>query len=120
MTTQQKIRNIYDLLRKEYGVEFVEEENPTGADNIDIAVKTILKADGGRVGFIFLNLSANTMYLRPKETPTSSAGIPVDANGGSIVSIFRDDLTLPSKEWKAIAAADNSAFYLLTFRIQPQ
>ncbi len=101
-------------IQEKYGTKIVPVENPLSIDNIDIADKVILRNDPGRFSFTFINLSANDMYLRPSNAPTSTNGIYLAANGGELSVSADEDFELVTREWHAIASADNSAFYLLT------
>ena len=118
MTTQSSIRTIQDLLEAQLGTSFIERENPEGIDNIDTAVKDILRPDPSRVAFLFVNLSStDAIFLRPSGAATTSNGVRVPA-GGSAFTSWREDGTTPAKGWSALTETNNNqAFYLLTYSI---
>lgn len=118
MTTQNPIRTIQDLLEAQLGTSFVERENPESIDNIDTAVKDILRPDPSRIAFLFVNLSStDAIFLRPSGDAATSNGVRVAA-GGTLFTSWREDGTTPSKVWSALTETNNNqAFYLLTYSI---
>ena len=117
MTTQQIPKNIYDLLRREYGTEFIPSFSDALIATVGATSAQLLRQDGSRIGFVFVNLSANTIFIRPREAATTSAGIRVDSGGGSIVTIWKDDGPLPALDWHAIASGAASAFFFMALRL---
>jgi|SRR6478735_3061072 len=68
----------------------------------------VAQNDPERVELMFVNLSVNIIYLRMAGVPTSTVGIPLAPNGGFLTVNMLEDLTLPSMQWQAVAAASPS------------
>lgn len=107
-----------DLVSERFGVR-VRDTEPAAIATVGTASAVLLRADSMRYAFTFINLSANNIFIRPKNTASATNGIRVDPNGGSVTVILEDDFTLASLEWQAIAAGAGSAFYLLAVVGEP-
>lgn len=68
------------------------------------------------VQLTIVNLSANTVYLRPNRTASATAGILLASNGGSVSMVAAEDGTLPAQEWQAVATAAGSPLYVTGLR----
>ena len=110
MTTGK--RSIYNLIEDEFGTSFLERENPE-ATSVGTSSAVMLKSDANRVAFYLINLSTNTIYIRPTLAATTSAGIFVAGNGGFFITNWKEDFTLPAKDWNIIASGAGSNYYLL-------
>ena len=108
-------RTLIELITEELGVDVDHAANPEETD-IDTTAKIILKQSPNRVGFVMVNLSANVMFVAPAADVSSSKGIRLAANGGSLTTIWREDFHLPALEWSAIADVNNSTLYTLEIR----
>lgn len=110
---EERINSVYDLLRREYGVEVEGQSDPVTA-TVGTSAVAIAKNDPRRVALVVVNLSANTIYLRPLGTPSSSSGIVLTPSGGIMALNWREDLHLPSLEWQAVASGAASAILVLS------
>jgi len=106
------VRSIDDLIAREYGVriEVIEEASTLDAD---IAKKVMIIRNRRRIAALFINLSANKVFVAPFADVSTTRGIQIPSNGGSVSINFKDDLTLPAMEWSNCADVDNSAIYVL-------
>jgi hypothetical protein len=111
MTTERKPRSVREQIAKRLGVEIAERQNPLVA-SVGVADVTIARNDPGRVSLTIINLSANTIYVRPVNPATIAAGILLSANGGSLTVSMDEDFMLPTYEWHAIATAALSAIFV--------
>jgi hypothetical protein len=111
MTTERKPRSVKEQLEKRLGVQIAERQNPLVA-SVGITDVTIARNDPGRVGLTIINLSANNVYVRPVSAATTTAGILLSANGGSLTVSMDEDYMLPTYEWHAIASAAASAIFV--------
>lgn len=101
-----------DLLRNELGVN--SHPGPeSGTQAIGLTVGKILSNNPNRVGLTMINLSANTIYIGPENTTSSSEGIFLSANGGSLSFDWRTDMTLIPNQWFAVATGAASSLYIL-------
>lgn len=107
----EMINSVYDLISKQYGAK-VSVEDPT--TNLSIGTTDLIIAQNNprRIALVVVNLSANTLYLKPKAPATTTNGIILIANGGSMSLNFLEDLHLPAQEWHAIASGAASAIYV--------
>lgn len=110
------VGSVAALLEKEFGVKVTERENPL-ITSVGATAEVFLTNHPGRVGFVFINLSANAMYIRPGGTPSSTAGIYVAPSGGYASANFKDDFGLPTREWSVVAGGAASALYCLSLEV---
>jgi len=106
-----KIGSVYDLISREYGVDVATEEN-SASSVIGVSSLIIAPNNPRRLGLTIVNLSANTLYVRPQGAAAATIGIRLDANGGSVTMNFKDDQHLPSLEWQAVATGGGSQIYV--------
>ena len=76
----------------------------------------LVAADPERVQLTIVNLSSNSIYIMPNDAPTTSSGIFLSANGGSVSMNVHEDGTLPAQEWRAVATAANSSVQIIGLR----
>lgn len=95
---------VIDVIEKLYGVQTYEVDNPLTSSVTSSATK-ILPNDPGGLQITVINLGANDMFLWTDPSVSSSKGIQIQANGGSYEIDFTRFMTLPSREWWAIAPA---------------
>ena len=104
------VRSVYELLANTYGVTLMIEDNPE-VSQVDTTDVVILKNNPRRIGMVVINLSANSVYIRPQMTASANAGIALVASGGSVSMNCIEDFHLPSLEWHAVASGAGSAIY---------
>lgn len=103
--------NMY--IAKEFGGDFVELD---GEVSVGTSPTKIVDNDPDAVALVIINLGANTVYLRPANNPSSTAGIQINASGGNMSVNVRDDLTLPSRQWYGVADTAASDVYFVRVR----
>jgi hypothetical protein len=81
--------------------------------SISTTAVQILTQNGDRLGFVVANTSTQTVTIGLSAAVTATAGIMLNAQTGVISVIVRDDFTLCSHEWWAIAGAGPQAIYVL-------
>lgn len=91
MTTQ-------DLINKLYGVETFANLNPVVSSLTSGAAKAA-QLNPNRVGLVIVNLDTNVMYALTDNSVSSTKGIVIPANGGSLILDFKDDLQLVTFDW---------------------
>ena len=104
-----RIQDVYDLLRAEYGVDAEILVNSEGVD-IDTTDKVILKLNPRRVALMVMNLAANAVFIRPIDAATTSIGVRLDPNGGTMSLNWRDDFNMSAMEWHGISGTANQVF----------
>lgn len=72
-----------------------------------------MRNDDDRLGFTFVNLSVNDMYIGPFADVASSKGIKAGPNGGSIALVWFEDFEIVGREWFAIATGAASNLLLI-------
>lgn len=101
-----------ELLQSLYGVRSRTVENPETA-TVGVTVVNILRNNPNRLSFTIFNLSANNIWIGPKNDVSSTKGIWVSPNGGSVTLMWDRDFEIVGAAWYAIAAGAGSAIYLL-------
>ncbi len=99
-----------DLLKSRLGIETRNQESPVGAV-VNAASALLLPNNPDRVGLIIVNLSANVIYISPRDPAAAAAGIRLDANGGWRSFVWDEDFELVSHDWYAIATGAGSAVF---------
>lgn len=101
------------LLTNEYGLR-THPSNESGPQTVGNLVVKLLSNNPNRVGLTFINLGAQNAYLYLNGQVSSTNGIFLAANGGSIALNWRDDMTLITNEWDAIAPGGNTTIQVLS------
>lgn len=101
-------KSLDELLQAEYGFRSVPRVNRT-ASQAATTVTKIMNNNPKRVYANIVNLGSNDVYIMIDNAVSSSRGIYVSPNGGSVTLKWRDDFHLLEHEWYAIAitAASN-------------
>jgi len=99
-----------NLLKKRLGIETRNQESPVGAV-VGVASAQLLPSNPDRVALVIVNLSANIIYLSPRDPAAAAAGIRLDANGGWRALIWDEDMELVAHDWYALATGAGSAIF---------
>jgi len=73
----------------------------------------LIKGSPDRVGLIIVNQGGNDVYVAISSGVSTTNGIKLTANGGSVTMDVKTDYTLPSRAWFAIANGGTSACYVI-------
>lgn len=112
MAVERPLASVYELVAREFGVEVdvVDSRDATSVGTTDVIVA---RNDPRRVGLIVVNLSANVVYLRPLQPASTTTGIRLTSNGGTVLMNWRADMVMPALEWHGIADGAGSAIFVL-------
>lgn len=104
--------SVQEVLQERYGLRVTTNKS---ADNyeVDNAIEQIVPMNPRRLSLIFINLSANNIWIAPDTFVAPAHGIMLVPNGGTFILNYREDLTLASHAWYGIAAANNSDMFWL-------
>lgn len=80
---------------------------------VQTTATSIVNNSPDRVGLVIINLGANDIYIGLTPAVSTTNGIKLPANGGSVSMNVRDDFILPSRQWWGIANGGTSATYEL-------
>lgn len=100
------------FLRDTFGGDFEQAEAVVAVGTVPTL---LVPNDPEAVNLTVVNNSANQVWLAPNNQVSASLGIQLNP-GGSASIIVRDDATLPTREWWAIASAGPSNVYYLRLR----
>jgi hypothetical protein len=95
---------------REYGGRF---QSSDSTPSVGTSVSTIVQNNPERVNLLIINLSANTVYIRPNGVPSATAGIVLAPSGGSFSTNMLEDLVLPSYAYSALATGAASALLVI-------
>lgn len=85
----------------------VDSRNDPEIDQANLADAIVLRNNPNRLSMFIQNLSALAIFLRQGGLPaTSTTGIRLVPNGGSISYNVDDDGLIPTEEWHVVGAAD--------------
>ena len=110
--------SIYDLLNESLGVNASPKEDAL-ISTVGTSSAQLLRNNPNRVAFIMVNLSGGDIFLRPQSDATTSEGVQITPQGGSVVVRWQDDFLLPAEAWYAIGSVASSNFYLISLLLLP-
>lgn len=113
-----EIGGVYKIIRDLFGINVIHRINPS-ISIIDNTITQILGNNPRRLGYILMNLSANSLYISPESDPSSTKGLYLAPNGGSFVTNYREDFVLPAIALWGIAGAAASAIFMITIEQSP-
>lgn len=106
------------MLRKltvdRFGVAVIPVTNPE-ISSVGVAAARVLRQNPDRLGFNFVNLSPNDMYVGPFADVSSSKGIKVGPNGGSLATVWIEDFESVGVEWFVLATAAASNLLMIEY-----
>lgn len=105
-------KTLAELITERLGVRTSARINPEGS-SLGTSAARVMGNNPNRVAFIFVNLSSNIIYLAPLEVPSSSNGIRVGTNGGSLSLVWDEDFDLTGYEWRGVADAAASSYFVV-------
>jgi len=100
------------LLEQQFKISTRANENPL-VSSLGITAVKVLDNNADRLGWIIINLSANTVYLSLKSDVSSSKGVVVSPNGGSASMVWNEDFQMTGWEVWGVASGASSAIYVL-------
>jgi hypothetical protein len=89
-------------------------ENPL-VSSVGTSAAKVLNNNPDRIGWLIINLSANTLYIAYSPDVSSSKGIQIAANGGTASSIVTEDGEAVANEVWAVATGANSSIYVVEY-----
>lgn len=89
-------------------------ENPVVA-SVDTTAILILRGNPDRIGWLIVNLSANTLYIGYGSDVSASKGIALGNGGGTASSKISDDGEAVAYEVWAVATGAGSAVYVVEY-----
>ena len=108
-----KVHSAYELLANQFGLALDFEENPV-VSSVGVTDLVLVKNNPRRIALVIINLSGNTLYVRPGSSPASAtAGMVLVSGGGSLTMDVTSDFILPAREWHAVATGAASAVYVM-------
>lgn len=104
-----------EMLVELFGVKTSPRINPVNTA-VPTSVVPILRNDPQRLSFVVFNLGANSVYIGPENQVSTTRGIYLAPNGGSVSLIWDRDFELCSHDWYAIASGGASTIFTLENR----
>jgi len=102
-----------NLLTERFKVRTRAVENPLAVTSLGATAQKLLENNPNRLGFIVFNLSANVVYLSLTNEVSSTRGVRLNANGGSIGMVWDEDFQMTAWAWWGVASGAASAIYIL-------
>lgn len=110
--------SLHELIDNRFGVRTREREDDV-TTTVGTSSTQIVRNDSSRIALVVVNLGQNDMFLRKEGVPSSTTGIRVGANGGSMSLTVDEDFSLVGKEWFGIAPRGSVNIYTLETLIEP-
>jgi len=111
-------KSVQELISDRFDVKTTSRDQPENT-SIGVASLLIARSDPNRLALVVINLSANNVFLRPKQAASVTNGIRINADGGSMSIAMDTDFELSTFDWFAIASAAASAIYVLETLVAP-
>lgn len=108
--TKMPKKTLKDLVNDRFGVVTDFRVNPLDIANIGAATVKILPNNPNRVAWVFVNLSANVIYLLNDETVGITNGVRLVANGGIASMVWDTDFDITGFGLWAMASGAGSNF----------
>lgn len=97
-------KSVYELIAERFGVRARVLENPE-TQSVGTTSVVVARRNPNRYVALFMNLGTTNLFIRPNRVATTTTGVRISANGGSLVMEWETDLVLPAQEWNAIGDA---------------
>lgn len=104
--------NLWEVEEKLFGTRTSFKENRL-TNVVQNAVTQIVPSDPKRLSLIIVNLGNVSIHVAPAGDVSTTKGILLIGNGGSLTLTMTDDFELVSAAWYGICAAPNNACYIL-------
>lgn len=99
------------LIDQLFGIATELRDNPL-VSQAEVTVVQLLRPNPSRIGFTFINLGANPVYLWSDPLVSATRGVRLGANGGSVATKYDDDFSRVTFGWWIIATGGVSAVAL--------
>lgn len=80
---------------------------------IGVTVGKVVQANPDRVGLVVINGGAADVLIWVDNSVSTTKGIRLTANGGSVTMTVHDDFTLPAQEWDGISSGAGNVLSVL-------
>lgn len=104
--------SLSQLLEKHFGVSTSNREH-TGVSGTAGNAVQIVPNNPKRLGLTIVNMSANNLYIGPRNTVSTVNGIWVFGGGGAVTLSWDSDFDLVSHDWYVISVAGGDAWYAI-------
>jgi len=104
--------NIADLIEREYGVKTTYNQDPL-VSSVAITVTKLMGLNPRRLAMVVVNLGSNVVTIAPDNNVSTTRGIYLVPNGGSVSFNWRTDFELCAMDWYAISNGGASDIYTL-------
>lgn len=108
--------NVAELIEKRYGIKTRTAANPLVAV-VQTARTKILPNNPNRLGWMAVNLSGESLFLAFDIDVTTTRGILLTPNGGSVGLIYEEDFEATCWEVFAVSAAGPSEIFIVEILI---
>ncbi len=100
-----------DIIEHEYGFH-IRAERPPFSEQLSTTAVQIFKANPDRISWTIINLGSVAVYLAHEEAVSTTNGIYVAANGGSIMMVWHEDGELVAYSVWAVATSGTPTIYV--------
>lgn len=100
-----------EFLRTRYAGELSEDETTA---TVGTTVSQVVGSDPDRLGLLILNLSNNTVFIGIENNVSTTNGIRLGANGGSVAFNVTDDGMIQTRTMFGLATGAGSQIYVLS------
>lgn len=99
-----------DVLKEKFQVRTRAVENPK-VTSLGTTASLVFANNPNRLAWVFINLSANVIYLSLTRDVSSTRGIRLAASGGKAGVVWDEDFQMTAWAWWGVASGTASAVY---------
>lgn len=104
---------LQDLITKEVGLVTSPSFNPM-VTSVGVTAVQILPNNPDRVAGLFVNTSANVIYIKPSPDVSTTNGIVLPPSGGTASMLWKEDFNLVGMAWYAVASGAASSIMVMS------
>lgn len=104
--------SLQQLLQAHFGIKSSWNQNPK-VTQVETSITQIVSYNPNRLGLLLTNLGANTVWVAPDNSVSTTKGVRLVPAGGTLTLKWDTDFELVASEWYGIASGAASEFYAL-------
>ncbi|NIQ91313.1 MAG: hypothetical protein GWN93_20815 [Deltaproteobacteria bacterium] len=98
--------NVADLIARRFGIRTRAQQVPL-VQTVGTSVVRVLPNNPNRLAFVIVNLSSNNVYVAWDLAVSTTRGVLLTPNGGSLTVVYEEDFETAC--WELFAIADGAA-----------
>ncbi len=110
--------SLHELINDRFGIRTRGVVNPNNVQQ-STTVGLILRNDSSRLAATITNLGTNPVFMTPDGAPSTTRGVRIGPNGGSVTLLWDEDFNTVGMEWQGVTDAGTSDLFVLEILVEP-